>query len=134
MASLIAFDLLRFEPAAERQDALDFSVASSVDYDDAVHAVCTHANQGMIKSTAKPYIVVGEGMCPAAACRSCPMCANDARDRLQTVRPTRAFDPQAYCPPRWAAGPSPSRGCAPPKSAATAACRQPRAYVVVSTH
>jgi hypothetical protein len=31
-----------------------------VDYDDAVHALCTPANQGMIKSTAKPYIVVGE--------------------------------------------------------------------------
>jgi hypothetical protein len=26
----------------------------------------------------------------------------DARDRLQTVRPTRAFDPQAHCPPRLA--------------------------------
>jgi len=76
MASLIAFDLLRFRAGGRAPKTRSiFSDASSVDYDDAVHAVCTHANQGMIKSTAKPYIVVGEGMCPAAACRSCPTCA-----------------------------------------------------------
>jgi hypothetical protein len=103
MASLIAFDLLRFRAGGRAPTTRSiFSDASSVDYDDAVHALYTHANQGMIKSTAKPYISLGRACAPRRLVDPVRRARADACDRLQTVRPTRAFDPQAYCPPRLA--------------------------------
>ena len=111
MASLIAFDLLRFRSRRQsfcqrraRFFRMHLRWTTTTPCTPPLHPRQPRNDQ--VNGQAFK-IVVGRACAPRRLVDPVRRARADARDRLQTVRPTRAFDPQAYCPPRLAAVPLP---------------------------